>query len=132
MAMNVRGKTAIITGAGSGINFSYAKLLLSKGCNVVIADLCLRPEAEELVAKYPLSGTGPKSVFVKTDVADWAQLDRMFEVAIEYFGGAHIVCPGAGIYEPVSIEFPPMKTTLTDLLAMDQLLEPTWISTLQR
>jgi 3-hydroxybutyrate dehydrogenase len=37
MAMQVNGKTAIITGAGSGINFEFAKLLLEKGCNVVIA-----------------------------------------------------------------------------------------------
>jgi 3-hydroxybutyrate dehydrogenase len=102
MAMNVESKTAIITGAGSGINFSYAKLLLTKGCNVIIADLAMRPEADELLTKYPLGNVGAKAVFVKTDVADWAQLDKMFEVAIEKFGGADIVCPGAGIYEPVS------------------------------
>ena len=102
MAMNVKNKTAIVTGAGSGINFSFAKLLLSKGCNVVIADLGLRPEAEELVAQYPLTLSGAKAVFQKTDVTDWAQLDKMFEVAIEHFGGADIVCPGAGVYEPVS------------------------------
>jgi 3-hydroxybutyrate dehydrogenase len=103
MAMNVESKTAIITGGGSGINFTYAKLLLEKGCDVVIADLGLRPESEELLAKYPESNEGAKSVFVKTDVADWKQLDYMFEVAIEKFGGVDIVVPGAGIYEPVSI-----------------------------
>ncbi|RAL61789.1 hypothetical protein DID88_002852 [Monilinia fructigena] len=36
----------------------------------------------------------------KPIVTEWAQLDRMFEVAIEQFGGADIVCPGAGVYEP--------------------------------
>ncbi|KAH8670137.1 hypothetical protein BGZ60DRAFT_375397 [Tricladium varicosporioides] len=100
MAMNVAGKSAIVTGAGSGINLSFAKLLLSKGCNVVIADLSLRPEAEAVVAEYSLTGEGAKAVFQKTDVTDWAQLDKMFEVAIEHFGGADIVCPGAGVYEP--------------------------------
>lgn len=102
MAMNVPGKTAIVTGAGSGINLSFAKLLLEKGCNVVIADLALRPEAQALVAEYPLTSAGAKAVFQKTDVTDWAQLDIMFEVAIEHFGGADVVCPGAGVYEPVS------------------------------
>jgi 3-hydroxybutyrate dehydrogenase len=101
MAMNVQGKTAIITGAGSGINFCFAKLLLSKGCNVLIADLALRPEAEALVSQYPSTSSGAKAIFQKTDVTDWAQLDKMFEVAIEHFGGADIVCPGAGVYEPV-------------------------------
>lgn len=104
MAMRVESKTAIVTGAGSGINLCFAKLLLSKGCNVVFADLALRPEAEAVVAQYPLTspqGTA-KAVFQKTDVTDWAQLDKMFEVAIEHFGGADIVCPGAGVFEPVS------------------------------
>jgi 3-hydroxybutyrate dehydrogenase len=102
MAMNVEAKTAIITGAGSGINFSFAKLLLSKGCNVVIADLALRPEAQELVSRYPLTSPGAKAVFQKTDVTDWAQLEKMFQKTISHFGGADIVCPGAGVYEPVS------------------------------
>ena len=101
MAMSVKSKTAILTGAGSGITFCFAQLLLSKGCNVVIADLKLRPESEALVAQYPLTSSGAKAVFQKTDVADWEQVDKMFEIAIEHFGGADIVCPGAGVYEPV-------------------------------
>lgn len=101
MAMNVHSKTAIVTGGGSGINFCFAELLLSKGCNVVIADLALRPEAKELISKYSTSSKGAKAVFQQTDVTEWAQLDKMFEVATEQFGGADIVCPGAGIYEPV-------------------------------
>ncbi|TGO36560.1 hypothetical protein BHYA_0121g00210 [Botrytis hyacinthi] len=100
MAMNVQSKTAIVTGAGSGINFCFAKLLLSKGCNVLIADLALRPEAEELISKYSDSSNGPKAVFLKTDVTEWVQLEKMFEVATEQFGGADIVCPGAGVFEP--------------------------------
>jgi 3-hydroxybutyrate dehydrogenase len=105
MAMNVESKTAIITGAGSGINFCFAALLLSKGCNVVIADLALRPEAEGLVQKYSFDSkeSKAKAIFQKTDVTEWSQLDKVFEVATEKFGGADIVCPGAGVYEPVSL-----------------------------
>jgi len=112
MAMQVEGKTAIITGAGSGINLCFAKLLLSRGCNVVIADLSLRPEATELVSKYPLNSAGPKAVFQNTDVTEWAQLDKMFDVAVEHFGGADIVCPGAGVYEPVNMHSPMLTTLL--------------------
>ncbi len=101
MAMNVAGKTAIVTGAGSGINLSFAIKLINKGCNVVFADIALRPEAEAVVAEHPLTSAGAKAVFQRTDVTDWAQLDKMFAVAIEHFGGADIVCPGAGVYEPV-------------------------------
>jgi len=127
MAMNVEGKTAIITGAGSGINFSFAKILLSKGCNVVIADLALRPEAEALVSQYPSTSPGAKAVFQRTDVTDWMQLDKMFEVAIAHFGGADIVCPGAGVYEPVRLPlpFPRLANIRLSPTAMVQLLAST-------
>lgn len=133
MAMNVARKTAIITGAGSGINLCFAKLLLEKGCNVVIADLQLRPEAQAVVAQYPHDSAGAKAVFQKTDVADWAQLDKMFEVADKHFGGADIVCPGAGVYEPVSLLFRPVYMYITNLSAgLVQFLESTWHTSFKR
>ncbi|KAF9736858.1 hypothetical protein PMIN06_004390 [Paraphaeosphaeria minitans] len=113
-AFCVEGKSAIVTGAGSGINFSFAALLLSKGCNVLIADLALRPEAQKLLEQY---GTGsPRAVFVKTDVTEWTQLERMFEVARREFGGVDVVCPGAGIYDPHWTNFwhPPGSTKSKD------------------
>ncbi|KAF2768299.1 NAD(P)-binding protein [Teratosphaeria nubilosa] len=97
----VEGKTAVITGAGSGIGYCFARLLLEKGCNVLIADLSLRPEAQKLVDEHSARAGGkPRCVFVKTDVVLWPDLDRMFEVADRDFGGADIVCPCAGVYEP--------------------------------
>lgn len=118
------GKTAIITGAGSGtspahaslllpiasnilknnlgINLSFARALLTKHCNVLFADLALRPKAQELVSNHANQSQSPaKAVFQKTDVRDWQQLEPMFHVASKEFGGADIVCPGAGVYEPV-------------------------------
>ncbi|KAK2589497.1 hypothetical protein QQS21_012826 [Conoideocrella luteorostrata] len=97
---SISGKTAIVTGAGSGINFYFAKLLLSKGCNVVIADIGLRPEAEVLVSEHSGLQASPRALFAKTDVASWPDLTRMFEVTVAEFGGFDIVCPGAGVYEP--------------------------------
>ncbi|KAJ4356747.1 uncharacterized protein N0V89_004783 [Didymosphaeria variabile] len=96
---SVKGKSAIVTGAGSGINFSFAGLLLAKGCNVLIADLSLRAEAQKLLSEYDGKGK-PKAVFVKTDVTDWTQLERMFDVARHEFGSVDVICPGAGIYDP--------------------------------
>lgn len=74
-----------------GINLSFAKLLLSKNCNVVIADIALRPEAEEVVKLYSSKESSARAVFVKTDVMVWDQLTKMFEVADAEFGGADIV-----------------------------------------
>ncbi|KAG9256365.1 uncharacterized protein F5Z01DRAFT_720516 [Emericellopsis atlantica] len=100
MALSVAGKTAVVTGAGSGICYSFAKLLLQQKCNVVLSDLALRPEAESLVKDFSSEST--RAVFQQTDVTKWDQLDRAFEVAKREFGGFDIVCPGAGVYEPVS------------------------------
>ncbi|KAH8657710.1 NAD-dependent 15-hydroxyprostaglandin dehydrogenase [Xylariales sp. PMI_506] len=100
MAFNVSGKTAIVTGAGSGINLAFAKLLLDNNCNVVFADLALRPEAEDTVKAFGGDGNAPRAVFQKTDVTDWVQLEAMFDVAERTFGALDIVCPGAGVYEP--------------------------------
>ncbi|KAJ4362869.1 hypothetical protein N0V95_001243 [Ascochyta clinopodiicola] len=97
-AFSVRGKSAIVTGAGSGINYCFAKLLLERGCNVLLADLALRPEAQDLLSQYA-TGT-PRAVFQKTDVTEWKELERMFTAANEMFGEVDIVCPGAGIYDP--------------------------------
>jgi NAD(P)-dependent dehydrogenase (short-subunit alcohol dehydrogenase family) len=101
MALQVDGKAALVTGGGSGICLEFTKILLSHGCNVLVVDLALGPEAKEIVDGKP--GGKAKAVFQKTDVTNWAQLGAAFEVAIKEFGRLDIVCPGAGIFEPVSL-----------------------------
>lgn len=67
---------------------------------MLIADLALRSEAQVLVDKHS-RGASAKAIFQQTDVRDWVQLERMFEIAEREFGEIDIVCPGAGVYEPV-------------------------------
>lgn len=131
MPFSVQGKSAIVTGAGSGninsfsylhqvkysanfglmyqcsigINFAFAKILLANFCNVLIADLSLRPEAKALLEKYSGQSTPNRAIFQQTDVRNWAQLEKMFTTAETAFGEIDIVCPGAGIYEPVRLSF---------------------------
>ncbi|KAL8709134.1 MAG: hypothetical protein Q9225_007500, partial [Loekoesia sp. 1 TL-2023] len=90
MATSLAGKTAIVTGAGSGINLAFARLLLRKQCNVVFADLALRPEAKEVVAAHSSSPSRARAVFQETNVREWPQLERMFHTASKEFGGADI------------------------------------------
>lgn len=89
-----------LTAQTTGINYSFAVLLLSRNCNVVIADLSLRPEAEEFIAKHNDSSKSPRAIFVKTDVTSWPDLEKMFTTAFSEFGDVEILCPGAGVYEP--------------------------------
>ena len=94
----------------SGINLAFTRYLLSRQCNVLLADLALRPEAQDLVNAHSSRSklSNGRAVFQQTDVRIWADLERMFEVAgreVRKAGGqgvVDIVCPGAGVYEPVS------------------------------
>src|SRR2546423_7760958 len=86
------GLTALVAGGGSGINLCVTQSLLSRGCNVVVADIGLRPEAEVTLSRYQ-----DRAMFQQTDVCSWAALEKAFAVA---FGspssGVDIVVPGAG------------------------------------
>ncbi|KAI1261608.1 short chain dehydrogenase [Xylariaceae sp. FL1019] len=113
--LSVAGKFAIVTGAGSGINFSFAKLLLQKGCSVVIGDLALRPEAEKLIADYPYTkgSSSPSAIFHRTDVTSWPQLSSLFDKGLSSYGRVDIIVPGAGLFEPPFSAFwnPPKTAT---------------------
>ncbi|KAI4087844.1 MAG: hypothetical protein LQ344_006536 [Seirophora lacunosa] len=104
MKTSLAGKAAIVTGAGSGINLAFARLLLRNQCNVLFADLALRPEAKEVVDAHSSPRSSARAVFQETDVREWPQLERMFDVASKEFETVDIVCPGAGVYEPHSLQ----------------------------
>ncbi|KAF8859634.1 NAD(P)-binding protein [Acephala macrosclerotiorum] len=106
MALQVNGKVALVTGGGSGICLEFTKLLLSKGCTVLVADLNLTPDAEKLISSHETKDENdgaekkPRTVFKKTDVTNWVQLQDAFDECIRLFGSLDIVCPGAGVFEP--------------------------------
>ncbi|GLA14265.1 hypothetical protein AnigIFM62618_000640 [Aspergillus niger] len=105
---SVRGKVAIVTGAGSGISHALTKLLLQEGCSTVMADLTLRPEAKRTLEEASaVSGANgkPSAIFQQTDVSDWAQLQTLFDKAIDTYGTVNIIVNGAAIYEPPSSTF---------------------------
>lgn len=82
--MRLKDKTAIITGAASGIARATAELFASEGAKVVAAD-CSDP-AEAVGA-----------IFVKTDVSDSAQVKRLVDAAMQAFGRIDILFNGAGV-----------------------------------
>jgi 3-hydroxybutyrate dehydrogenase len=67
----------------------------------------LRKEAEEIVTEHanPTNPDIGKATFQETDVSEWKQLERMFEAAESHFGSIDVVVPGAGIYEPVGLNY---------------------------
>lgn len=73
---------------------------------MILADLKLRPEAEEVLSQYTNKAAGkPSAVFHKVDLADWAQINSLWKAALQAFPQIDIVCNGAGIYEPPETSF---------------------------
>jgi 3-hydroxybutyrate dehydrogenase len=99
---NVQDSVALITGAGSGINLAFAKILYEAGARVLIADLNLTQEAHDWVATID-----PQRIqFQHTDVTRWDQLEAAFDAAENNFGEqVNIITPGAGVYEPAVTTF---------------------------
>jgi len=92
--MDISGKTAIVTGAASGIGLSIATALAEAGANVVMADI-----QKDIVeqAAHGLSGTNKRVMPVGIDVTqEQSVLDALGE-AERNFGKLHIACNNAGV-----------------------------------
>ena len=90
-----QGKTAVVTGAASGIGHALALRFCEEGMNVVLADI--EPAALK-VAVSELESSGYSVCGVVTDVAKPEQVSALADAAFDTFGGAHIVCNNAGIF----------------------------------
>lgn len=90
----LKGRTALITGASRGIGRSVAKLLAKEGMNVALAarstDLL-----EELATE--LRGAGVRTLCVPTDVSKEADLMRLVDAVITEFGSIDVLVNNAGI-----------------------------------
>jgi NAD(P)-dependent dehydrogenase (short-subunit alcohol dehydrogenase family) len=88
------GKTAVITGAASGIGLATAERFLKAGMKVVIADIdtdSIDKQVIRLKAEgYPVEGK-------VTDVTSESSVRELAEFAISKFGNIHILCNNAGI-----------------------------------
>ncbi len=92
--MDLSGKTAIVTGAASGIGLGIATALAEAGANVVLADI--QKDAVEQAA-HGLSGTNKRVLPVRIDVTrEQSVIDALAEVE-RSFGKLHIACNNAGV-----------------------------------
>jgi NAD(P)-dependent dehydrogenase (short-subunit alcohol dehydrogenase family) len=108
--MDISGKTAIVTGAASGIGLGIATALAEAGANVVTADI--QKDAVEQAA-HGLSGTNKRVMPVRIDVTqEQSVLDALAE-AKRAFGKLHIACNNAGVpmHGSKLIDVPPADWT---------------------
>ena len=94
MADRLKGKTAIVTGANSGIGEATALLFAREGAPVVLA--ARRAEKlEEVCGK--IRAMGGQAIAVATDVTDYDACGRLADAAVEAFGKIDILINNAGI-----------------------------------
>ena len=96
MSESLRGKTALITGATSGIGRATALEFAARGANVVVTGR--RQKEGEAVAEQARKA-GAKSVFVQGDVAKSADLQRMVAEAVKLTGRLDFAFNNAGVEE---------------------------------
>ena len=92
---NIKGQTAIVTGASSGLGVTFAEALAECGANVILAARRidrLEKLADTLARKHDV-----KAIPVKTDVSQESDVLRMVKAAIEQFGSIEILVNNAGI-----------------------------------
>ena len=92
--MELKGKTAVITGGASGIGESVAKYLASNGMNIVIGDV--NSESIDRVVKE-IKENGGEAVGMACDVTNEEQVEALMNMAVENFGELNVLFPSAGI-----------------------------------
>jgi glucose 1-dehydrogenase len=91
----LKGQTALVTGANSGIGRAIAIAIGKAGANVVV-NYVARPEDAEAVAEE-IRATGQGAVTAHADVSDEAQVQAMFAAAVKEFGTIDILASNAGM-----------------------------------
>ena len=87
------GKTAVVTGAASGMGLAFAEAFAAEGMNVVMADVeagPLQTEADRLSATANVMS-------MVVDVSSRQAVEDMCSATIERFGAAHVLCNNAGV-----------------------------------
>jgi NAD(P)-dependent dehydrogenase (short-subunit alcohol dehydrogenase family) len=91
---NFEGKTAVLTGAGSGFGLACARIGAAKGMNLVLLDV----QADALqAAEAEIAATGAQVLSRVIDVSDESAMVRMAADVLARFGAPHVVFNNAGV-----------------------------------
>src|SRR6476660_2382148 len=98
-SMRVSGKTALVTGAGSGLVRSIALALAEAGADVAVTELPGRIENARVVAAS-IRAMGRNALVVKLDVTSVKNIQRAVDAVVKGFSRIDILVNNAGINVP--------------------------------
>jgi NAD(P)-dependent dehydrogenase (short-subunit alcohol dehydrogenase family) len=90
----LKGKTAVITGAAAGIGRAMAHAFAREGMKLVLAD---RDADGLLETAEAVSKRGGRALTVPTDVVKPDAVEKLAKAAFEETGGVHLLCNNAGV-----------------------------------
>jgi 3-oxoacyl-[acyl-carrier protein] reductase len=95
------GRTAIVTGAGSGIGAGIASVLAGDGATVVVADV---DEERAAATVAEIERAGGRAVVRACDVADASDVEALVAATVAATGRVDVLASNAGIYPTATIE----------------------------
>ena len=98
----LKGQSALVTGANSGIGLAVAKALANDGANVVVNYVTHLETAQALVDE--IRSTGGTAIALQADVSNEAQVQAMFQDMFKAFGTIDILVNNAGLQKDSSFE----------------------------
>lgn len=90
---DIKGRSALVTGAASGIGLAYAETMAEAGAKVTLADIDAEGAEREAVR---LRSEGADARAARCDVGDLAQVAAAFDGHVEAYGGLDIAFANAG------------------------------------
>lgn len=94
MITDFKGKTAVLTGAGSGFGLECARIAAQRGMNLVLVDV--QQDALDAVEEE-ITALGVSVLAFKLDVSSADQMAAMSAAVFERFGAPHLVFNNAGV-----------------------------------
>jgi glucose 1-dehydrogenase len=98
----LKGQSALVTGANSGIGLAVAKALAMDGANVVV-NYVTNPQAAQAVAD-DIKANGGNAIILQADVSKEDQVQSMFQAMYKEFGTIDILVNNAGLQKDSPFE----------------------------